>query len=801
VRQWTVQVLPAGRKWDRMFSDAVARSIAKTVTEPVTNSYDSYKLDGRLPAASGIVDALLRLKEGDSVSHDSLVSQLPRRPPVSVRVVLATSKTAGGLRKRECRVVDEAAGMDSDELQRSLQFYGEEKSGQPQGKPVRGLFGQGLSDVLFGHGEGRIISFKGRLFREVKVRRDENRQPHADLVVERQATPAERRAWGIPDNGTCVSLILTKGCHVPDPESLYERLCNFYMLRLINADPACRVLLQQHRTARRKIAHELGYNFPPGTVVGRFSTSWTFEDYPPIHIEGLAVHSLDPLSQGSGLDKEQREGGFLVVDEHDTVYDLTLFGFETKPGLDHLYGVVRLSGAPRIITDLLSRSQRKAAVITDSRDGFDQRTDFARALWREVYPLLRPIVDAEAELATREVQISEETDKRVKRAFRELNELFKAETEGEGPIQPEPEPVTGIRFDADGPLQLRAGTPRNVHLLAEAAAFDPHSEIILDTTTPEISVVPARLLVSGVRARKGVRTFQLRVVGNSVGARGKVEALAETRGGDILNAELVISRVVPPLLLVPPEHGLEFRPPLASAPPHRRGSIFLFLDLDRVPFGSEIHVRMDKAPAGLTLLAPDDTAVRALAPVRVSEDHAVDGTSIGRIPIHFRGQAKGQEGNVVAKARGRSRRSYKTSALLRVTDPALDSTGGIFNKPDYHPLPGRQLTAFDEPIGVIYLNSNHPLNRAFFGEDRQSFWRAVDESQPAQLWLAQAVLEEAMYHILEAKRLATGERGFRLEEHDPIGSIRRQMEEWKYTKGADVFRALAPAFVVPEPQD
>jgi len=798
MKRWTIRVLPAGRKWDRMFSEAVARSVAKTVTEPITNSWDSYKMAERLDASSGIVEALLKLNEGDSVDHDALMKSAPRRPSVPIRVLIATSKTGSGFRKRECRVVDQATGMDADELRRCLELYGEEKSGQADGKPVRGLFGQGLSDVLFGHDDGRVISLKEGVLREVKVYRDDSRQPNADLVTQRKATQKDRHDWGITSDGTCVTVLLTRSCHVPDPESLYERLCSFYMLRLINADPACRVVLEQYRTGGKVLRQTLGYNLPPGKVIGKFSTSYQFEDYPPIRVDAIAVHASEPLRQGVGPGKEDREGGFLVVDETDTVYDLTCFDFEKTPGLDHLYGVVRLSGAREVIRDLLDRRESKTAVVTDSRDGFDLRSDFGRGLWRAVYPQLKPIIEAEARLATEEVRVSEETDRRVKRAFQELNELFKSETAADGGIGPEEAEVhvSGLAFAPPGPLVLRAGIPRHVQLLAESEAFGGQTEIILDASNAEISVRPERLIMSDARRHKGRRTFPLQIIGGSIGVKGTIAALAEKRDGDLATCELAISGVLPPPVLVAPEEGMEFRPGIASAAPYRKGAIFLFLDVERIPLGSEVHVRMDASPSGLSLLTSDETPVRALSPIGLSADHLVDGKSIARIALRFRGQAKGQQGDVLAKTKGSGRHSYKASALLMVKDPEPEESG-IFSKPDYRPLAQRVVSAFDEGSGIIYLNSNHPLNQAFFGDDRVSFWKAVQDSETAQLWLAEAALTEALYHILATKCLSTGERGFKLKEHDPIGSIREQIEEWRYTKGAGVFRALAPGLPIP----
>ncbi|NIM06360.1 MAG: hypothetical protein GTO55_08125 [Armatimonadetes bacterium] len=792
---WKIKITPAGRKWDRMFSQAVARSIEKTVTELVTNSWDSYKRIGRLPHSSGIVDAILALKEGERVDHDSLIATFPRRQRVAIKVSIAASGTRRGIKKRECRVVDQAAGMDSDELRRSLEWYGEEKTGQTAGE--RGLFGQGLSDVVFGHQEGTIVSFKDGHMRRVRTYRDKDRQPNAEELPSKAASRKEREDWGIERNGTFVSVILSRECRIPDAESLYERLCNFYMLRMINADPSVCLSLEQRRPGGSKPV-ELSYNFPPGRLIRKFESSFQYElnGQRKVRLQGVAVRADEPLKQDVMLGKETREGGFLVVDETDTVYDLTLFDYENKPGLDRLYGVVRLVGAREILKKLLN-SPRPVAVITESRDGFDLRKEFTKTLWKAMHPILKPIVDAEAEIRQEDIRISKETNKKIDQAFKKLNQFFERETEKEedGTGSPEPKAIRGILFDPPGPLSLHAGIPREIRLLGEAPRLASDGEVVLSSTNPDISLQPDRFSISRARKRSGRFAFAFRVVSNAVGRGGKVEAIADEVDGDLLNSELVIRSVMPPPILLPPENGMEFRPTLASASPHRKGVTFLFIDTKRIPIDSEIHIRMEKGPGGLALLTGDETSVLALPPLRVSSSHLVkDMKNIARIPVYFRGQAKGQEREIVAKAKGSNRHKYHASATVQVRE-SEQPVGGEFREPDYRRLDPPLVSRFDE--GIIWVSSAHPLNRAIFGTDRESFWRAIEDSQTAQVWLADVILQEAMYHTLATKFHQGGKKGFTLDEHDPVGAVRKQMESWKHEEGGEVFRTLVNGLSVP----
>ncbi len=107
----------ATRKWKRQFNKAVQQSIAKTITEPVTNSYDSYKrMYGAADSSTGIIAKLLGLPVGTHVIHDDLLKELPGRPRREVTIRVSTTAAAASLEKRECQVIDHAEGMTAGEM-------------------------------------------------------------------------------------------------------------------------------------------------------------------------------------------------------------------------------------------------------------------------------------------------------------------------------------------------------------------------------------------------------------------------------------------------------------------------------------------------------------------------------------------------------------------------------------------------------------------------------------------------------------------------------------------------------------
>jgi len=114
-----IEVKDSARFIRRHMNKALRRSYLKALTEPITNSDDSY---GRI--------------EKSSPSDLS---------PKIIRVYASP-------RKKQFDVLDLAEGISNEEMINLFREYGEEKRTHEMGG--RGIFGQGLSDVLFSREEG-----------------------------------------------------------------------------------------------------------------------------------------------------------------------------------------------------------------------------------------------------------------------------------------------------------------------------------------------------------------------------------------------------------------------------------------------------------------------------------------------------------------------------------------------------------------------------------------------------------------------------------------------------------------------
>lgn len=626
----------AGRRWKRQFEDAaVAQSLAKTLTEPVTNSYDSYKrLASGAERSTGLVDSMLAIRVGSHLIHEDLTSRLPKQSSKPIRIRLNRGR-APSPDRRECQVLDLAEGMSSGEIAEKFESYGADKSGTGGGQGVRGLFGQGLCDVLFSHSPGVICSIKNDLAAECAFSWGPGDQPQYEVVELGKATKKLRKEWKIENDGTVVAFQINERCRIPQQdEAVVARLANFYMLRLINADPSASVLIEQSRAAGNTEV-PLHFQFPRGQVLKHLRTEIQYQNYPPIVAEGIVVRAETPLPTRDAGD--ERMTGMLIVDEADTVYDQTFFSkYDASIYLDQLYGVIRLTGIRQIIRDRLNAGE---ALVTESRDGFDPSKDFFKIIEAALMPHLEPTFKKEIERkSTSESSLSEVSEKKVKKALNKLNELFEdvtkeRQTGGSGGNNGTLVIPNTIAFETER-TQLRLGQSRRIRVLGNPQVVSEGDAVIIDSDNPELRVEPTSAVWQKLPGREQLLAVVVSITSDKLGLAGRVIALSQDRDGNALEASTNILDTVPPQYFEAPAGGLEFHPQLASAAPSRRGSLSLLVNPSVIRTGTEIllSIEGDSAVRLVDNTTGNDVASQTIT---LTDEHLVAGTQVARVGVSF----------------------------------------------------------------------------------------------------------------------------------------------------------------------
>lgn len=193
---------------------AIKKDVRRALVELLTNSNDSYN----------------KIEESGQTGDGLMVVEI-RRAYKKYSLI---------------RVRDYAEGMNDLEMDKSVGTYGGATSGFTKGKSVRGLWGRGLKDAIFGLGHGNISSIKDNTFYSSSLS-IKNNKPTFELEEPVKASRAIRKQTEIPTgNGTCVEIEVSReDVTVPQFDSLRRFLERHFELRTILLNPRRKIILTE----------------------------------------------------------------------------------------------------------------------------------------------------------------------------------------------------------------------------------------------------------------------------------------------------------------------------------------------------------------------------------------------------------------------------------------------------------------------------------------------------------------------------------------------------------------------------
>ena len=526
----------ASRYIKRKQSDAVGKNLLKTLTEPITNSDDSY-------------GEIVKLEPG---SENTVF-------PVTIFI---------DKKKRLVRITDHAQGMTGDELEAKFEEYGAAKSSAYKGGNSRGIFGQGISDVLFYHRDGKIKSIKDGEASICSFYWKKERQ-YINVEKQKESSVKIAQEWGISnERGTVVEFIVDNTT-IHDYDNLAKKLSVFYMLRLINANDrrAIKLIYKDTRGTKESI---IKYQFPKGELVEHKEFTFQFENYDPVKVDVDLYKSTISL-QTIG---DERENGLLVHDDKTAVYAQTFFGWDHLPGADKFFGFMKLTGAREIILTKINDPKHPEGILSDSRDGFDTQHDFYKRLSSVVRDWLYPILNEERKKKTNE-GVSQSTIEKHRKAFEELNKLY-AQLTGEdisGIIRTKKKgrPIGGMEF-ARNNITITAGKRYGLQLIIDTRIIKPGTRISLKSSKSLIGFTPIEVEVN--KAREGDDDIIVKTI-IVTGTKARTADTLEAKSGN-RSASVVVSIVSEEVVY--PEKGIIFSPDYARAIVNQDSVLHLYID-------------------------------------------------------------------------------------------------------------------------------------------------------------------------------------------------------------------------------
>ncbi len=701
-------------------------------------------------------------------------------------------------------MIDDAQGMSKNALETALGDIAGDRADLAAGTPGRSLFGRGLSDVMRTHTRPEVQTYDGN---QLSTARGEWRGASGgrwtiELDWNDNPTPRhfDHTLLSPACTGTTVRFIASnKAFHIPDPAYIISRLANFYMLRLIAADPGVELLLKQYRTGGLQ-KDRITYDFPVGQVIESFTR--VFEpkgNFEPLKVDFLLARSERKL-EGGAQGRDARENGLLIVDDLDAVYDLTFVDadYEKAEFLRHVYGVVRVRGLREILAAHLNSPDFPTSPLRVDREGFNREHPFSRALLDFLSEELRPCYLREKKRLedSEQDKLSAETQRRIDDVLKHLNEYYQQVTgqagAGEGAEDARPKPPKDEVSFLPQSTRLIVGQPRNVLLLVRDDIVTDGCELV-PTATDGFVVRPESEIISRKTTHRWAphpRFFaiQFEVTGSAIDARGQVTALVECADGQIRAPVLRIEDVLEEPVITPPG-TMEFRPRNATGRPNRRNNLFLYVNPRVISPGHSVRFTIIKRTGAVAFVAASGGDVDHVEVRLDRERHQVRGQEVLRVPIPWRATAWNQRAQVEARVKV-GPDPIIARAGIRVDEPDPNE-GGLLQRVEYDELDNSVPSML--AAGVITVNMLDPLNKLVFGagptkeEARKEFDRRLRQDSQAQHRLAALLLEEISFRMLQQ---LYDDNKLHLPERREIGAIHDEVDRHKFKLALELYKLL-----------
>ena len=466
---------------------AIRKDVLRALVEIITNCNDSYS----------------RLEYAGQQVNGEIVIDIHRKHQNSL-----------------IRVRDHAEGMTDLRMDKVVGTYGEATSGLKEDKHVRGMWGRGLKDSIFGLGYGHVFSFKGANFYSCSLLIKKG-IPTFRLNSPTRAIASLREEYEMPEgNGTILEIIISRDdVKVPQFDNLRNYLQRHFELRPIMSNPQRRIILRDI-TSAGKIRHEhvLSYKSPRGEKV-------LSEE---IDVEGYPVKAqLEVFRSGIQLSTRSEEGdyadGGLLVFSKATIISLTMLKFENDPYAGYFYGSIQCDHLHHLM-------KNDEPVLTATRDGINWSHPFARALKLAVEAKLEPLILAERKHAVHDEQtkLDKRLRQKINQALHELNSIALTELSDKKDYDSLPKqidlPPSGIVFTPER-VYVQTGQTLNLLLyvkLVESANVGATVTVI--SNSPEVMVLTQQVVIQPHKHDPMVGQARIKVEGRQVGGEGIVTA-------------------------------------------------------------------------------------------------------------------------------------------------------------------------------------------------------------------------------------------------------------------------------------
>lgn len=621
-------------------------------------------------------------------------------------------------------VRDNAAGMSYSEITKAFERYGAATSGYKDGKAVTGFFGTGAKNALGGMADGRICTFKDGVFTECRVFLEGNRLK-GQIDDAKPATASLRLEHGIDANGTVAYFTADprKNQQVPRFDTVFECLANHWRLRKVMTNRKRKVVLINLSEGSKKRHLTYGLQAGKELLSERFTVS--ADAYGEFPIQFSLRRAETVLSQSG----DEREGGLLIVDDADSVLDMSLFKFDNEPLASRFFGEVVIGR----FRDLLERDLEEP-VLKEEREGLDRSHPVCRAIIAEIEGRIERMVKEEQRRQTEaRSEIDTEENTRYKAAFKILNEIAELEVDvvnlGQDPTDSLQPPPNGLGI-YPASAHITVGKRYVFQVRMDCRVVRPGTSVKVSCSSSKVRLVSSAEFSVPKPEEADIVKRHIMVEGAEVGARATLTATAGKR-----TAEAVI--------IVDPEEaekeellreGLVFRPQSVTVRLNRVRKATLRVYVKVIQGGSNV------------ILSSDNEGVH-VSPDSIVVSEADAKRHVAEYEIEVWGDRTNTTGLVTAQCEN-------SMALLEVRVRKDDEAEkkergrGMFSEPyfdllDPEPL---QRSSYSRETGRVTIYASFPSVKHYLGDRCRH-----KKSLAAQVLIADLVAERCFLEVAQEK--------------------------------------------------
>lgn len=438
---------------------------------------------------------------------------------------------------------------------------------------------------------------------------------------------------------------------------------------------------------------------------------------------------------------------------------------------------MRVTGLRAILEEYLEDDD-PVAVLTETREGFNPKHDVTKRLFELVEKHVRPIYEREIQRRKKgDGKRSENLAKKVRNALKALNHFNSEETEDSGSGVKKRQPKSDPVFFSQDTITLHTGVPRRITLYVDLGKVKKGEIVLFETDNAHLTVNPD---AHAVRTREGQTHDHIDVMiqSGTKDTTGTITALTLDRGGKELRATAKVAGVIDPPIPQPPT-DIAFSAHTYSGQPNRENNAFLLVNMKAFTGMPEISFSIERRVGSVFF---DDHQTERTK-IKVTKEQIVD--DIARIPIAFFGTGWGQHAEVVAKAKTAKGDVCYAKTKLRFERIGSEKFSDFLYEDLKRPVLG------DVAGDKLYINAGYSLHQEIFGPNEDTFHAALETDNVAQVRAATVLVEAAVYYTAQRKYLAGGAKGLSIDDDDPIGSMRKYLEESRMKLEPQIIRALA----------